>query len=169
MSAEPAVRVVRLGPMDHGLARQTFLLLATIFDEHREPLSEPYVTELLGHDRLLAYAAVTGARPVGGLVAHVLPGTARERAEVFLYDIAVDAAHRGEGVGRSLVQALRADAARHGARTIFVAADDADTGALDFYHSLGAHGSPVTVFELDVDPVAGPDHDGRGASGRMAT
>jgi aminoglycoside 3-N-acetyltransferase I len=167
MTPEPEVRVLRLGPRDHGLARQTFLLLATLFDEPREPLSLPYVSELLEHSRLLAYAAGVGDRPVGGLVAHVLPGTSRERAEAFLYDIAVDPHHRQRGIGRALVEALRAGAAEYGARTVFVAADADDAEALAFYRALGAHGSAATLFEFDVGRTTGPGGRGAAGSGRM--
>ena len=93
-------------------------------------------------------AATCDGNVVGGLTAHTLPMTAFEGAEVFLYDIAVDADYRRRGFGRRLVAALRSEANRLGIRTVFVPADDEDTHALDFYTALGGTPSRVTLFEF---------------------
>jgi aminoglycoside 3-N-acetyltransferase I len=47
------------------------------------------------------------------------------------------------------MERLRADAAALGCRTLFVAADDEDTHALDFYRALGGAGAAVTMFTFE--------------------
>jgi len=83
---------------------------------------------------------------VGGVTAHALAMTTAEASELFIYDIAVRADQQGRGVGRRLVAALRDAAAAVGIGVVFVAADNEDGHALDFYRALGGRPSPVTVF-----------------------
>jgi len=49
-------------------------------------------------------------------------------------------------VGRHLVTELRNSAAASGIANVFVAADNDDVHALDFYRALGGTASPVTLF-----------------------
>jgi aminoglycoside 3-N-acetyltransferase I len=74
--------------------------------------------------------------------------TTSERAEVFIFDIAVRPDQQRRGVGRRLVSELCARAKAEGIATVFVAADDEDAHALDFYRALGAAGAAVTMFEF---------------------
>ena len=78
------VQVRRLGARDRGLARVTFDLMAEVFGEKRDRLSDKYLDELLGRSSVLVFAATEGGRAVGGLTAHLLPMTAYEGAEVFI-------------------------------------------------------------------------------------
>lgn len=52
------------------------------------------------------------------------------------------------GVGRQLMSTLRSQAAGQGIRVVFVAADNEDTHALDFYRALGGVPAPVTIFSF---------------------
>ena len=71
------------------------------------------------------------------------------RSEVFIFDIAVDPLSQREGwwstARRGVVRAERRGRDRLGV----VAADSDDAHALDFYRSLGATGSAVTIFSFD--------------------
>lgn len=151
MALDGDVRVVRLAAGDTVLAHEMFTLLAVVFETEHAVLSDAYVDRLLGRDDFWAYAAIQHGDVVGGLTAHTLMMTRTERAEVFLYDIAVDPDRQRRGIGRRLVEALVADATSCGIESVFVPADDDDTHALDFYRALGAPGSPVTIFELLTD------------------
>lgn len=72
-----------------------------------EPLSDRYLTGILGRDDFWALAASIEGRTVGGLTARALPLTRAEVSEVFLYDLALDSAYQRRGVGRQLVTTLR--------------------------------------------------------------
>jgi aminoglycoside 3-N-acetyltransferase I len=143
------VQVRRLGPRDRELARVTFDLLADVFGEERDRLSDAYLDELLGRPSLLVFVATVGGRAVGGLTAHVLPMTAYESAELFVYDVAVVADYQRRGVGRRLLGGVRDEASRLGTSSVFVLADNEDAGALAFYRTLGGVASGVTLFGFD--------------------
>lgn len=111
-----------------------------------EPLGDAYLTRLMVRDDFWAMAAFQDGRLVGGLTAHTLPLTRAETQELFLYDIAVRPECQRQGIGRQLVAALRAQAAAADIQVMFVAADEEDTEALDFYRAMGGAASPVTIF-----------------------
>jgi aminoglycoside 3-N-acetyltransferase I len=140
----PEIR--RLGAGELDLARDLFAVMAVVFDEPSEPLSDSYLEALLSRETFWAIAALARDEVVGGLTAHTLSMTRAESSEVFIYDVAVRADHQRRGIGRQLVTLLRATAAEAGIEDVFVPADTEDTDALDFYRALGGLPSPVTMF-----------------------
>jgi len=144
-----AVRILRLGAGDVGLARATFGVMAEAFEDAPAPLSDAYLSDLLARPGFWAFAALEGGAPVGGLTAHTLPMTRSESAELFIYDLAVHPAWQRRGVGRALVGAARDAAAAEGIRVAFVPADDEDDHAVRFYRALGGAGAPVTLFTFE--------------------
>jgi aminoglycoside 3-N-acetyltransferase I len=133
----------RLGPGDRARAKALFALMAAVFDEDCETLSDAYVDRLLGRADFWVIAALSDDDLVGGLTAHTLPMTRTQVSEVFIYDLAVRPEHQRRGVGRGLIAHLRGAA---GAAEIFVAVDDEDAHALDFYRAVGGSAAPVTIF-----------------------
>jgi aminoglycoside 3-N-acetyltransferase I len=131
------IRVQRLGPEDRELARATFALTAVVFGEKHTPLSDTYLDQLLQRPEFWAFAAIDAGAVIGGMTAHTLMMTAFEGSEIFLYDIAVSPTYQRRGVGRELIGALRREATSLGVSTMFVPADDEDTGAIEFYSALG--------------------------------
>lgn len=123
-----------------------FAMMAAVFGESSEPLSDEYLYKLLGRDSFWAIAAFDGGDVVGGLTAHTLPRTRSASSEIFIYDLAVRDDHQRQGVATRLVLKLRTAAALMGIHEIFVAADNDDVDALDFYRAQGATASPVTFF-----------------------
>ncbi len=140
------MRIQRLTADDRKQARATFAMMAQVFGEGGEPLSDSYLDRLLGRADFWALAALAGDEIVGGLTAHTLPMTRSEGAELFIYDLAVREAYQRQGVGRQLIAALRDAAAAAGILVVFVPADNEDTHALDFYRALGGEPAPVTFF-----------------------
>jgi len=138
--------ITRLGPGDHELARELFAVMVAAFAEESTQLGDDYVDRLLAQGSFWALAAKLDGEVVGGLAAHVIPLTREERAELFVYDIAVAARHRRQGVGRALLGELRRLGDEAGIRVTFIAADEADADARDFYRALGGAGSGVTLF-----------------------
>ena len=57
---------------------------------------------LLAGDAFIAVAALAGEKVVGGLAAYVLPKFEQARSEIYIYDLAVDAAHRRQGIATAL-------------------------------------------------------------------
>jgi aminoglycoside 3-N-acetyltransferase I len=111
---------------------------------------DAYLARLLGQDHFIAVVAMAGEAVVGGLAAYVLDKFEQARREIYIYDLAVDAAHRRRGVATGAIRALQRIAAAQGAYVIFVQADLADAPAIALYESLGTK-ETAHHFDIAVD------------------
>ena len=114
-----------------------------------------YQRRLLGNPHFIVLAAVAGDEVVGGLVAYELPKFEQARSEIYIYGLAVSAAHRRQGIATALIQALRTEAQRRGAWVIYVQADTGpeDEAAIALYSRLGIR-EDVLHFDIAV-PTGG--------------
>ena len=85
--------------------------------------SRAYLERLLGSECFIALAALKNGSVAGGVAAYELRKFEQERSEVYIYDLAVAAAHRREGIATALIQELKTIAVARGAYVIFVQAD----------------------------------------------
>ncbi|MBD2073397.1 AAC(3)-I family aminoglycoside N-acetyltransferase [Phormidium sp. FACHB-592] len=115
--------------------------------------SHTYFKRLLNSDYFIALAALKKGSVVGGLAAYELQKFEQERSEIYLYDLAVAAAHRREGIATALIQELKKIAVARAAYVIFVQADIGDDPAIALYTKLGAR---EDVLHFDI-PVAVSD------------
>jgi aminoglycoside 3-N-acetyltransferase I len=141
----------RLVPGDTELAIGAFAMMASVFEEGGSPLSGGYVDRLLARADFWAFVAVAGDEIVGGLTAHTLPMTRAEQSEIFIYDVAVRPDYQRQGVGRDLMAAVRDAAHSGGVDDVFVAADEDDAHALDFYRSLGGSPAMSAIFTFPAE------------------
>jgi aminoglycoside 3-N-acetyltransferase I len=114
--------------------------------------SAGYLRQLLGGDSFIALAALKSGQVVGGIAAYELKKFEQERSEIYIYDLAVLAAHRREGVATALIEALRKIAAKRGAYVVFVQADTGveDAPAIALYTKLGIR-EDVLHFDILVN------------------
>lgn len=114
--------------------------------------SASYLRRLLGSEYFIALAALKGDAVIGGLVAYELQKFEQERSEIYIYDLAVNAAHRREGIATTLILALKRIAAARGAYVIFVQADTdiEDAPAIALYTKLGTR-EDVLHFDIPVE------------------
>lgn len=110
-----------------------------------------YLRRLLGGESFIALAALKEDRVIGGLAAYELRKFEQPRSEIYIYDLAVSAAHRREGVATALIEALKKIAAERGAYVIFVQADTGieDEAAIALYTKLGTR-EDVLHFDIAV-------------------
>jgi aminoglycoside 3-N-acetyltransferase I len=108
-----------------------------------------YLRELLAKDDFIAIAALKDETLIGGLAAYVLTKFEQERKEIYIYDLAVDAANRRAGVATLLIDKLKALANALGAYVIYVQADYGDDPAIALYTKLGVR---EDVMHFDIDP-----------------
>ena len=118
------------------------------YDDDRP--SGSYLTSLLARDTFIAVVALDGETVVGGLAAYVLHKFERERSEIYVYDLAVAAAHRRRGIATALIGELQRTAAERGAWVIFIQADKGDEPAIALYSKLG-RGEEVLHFDIAVE------------------
>jgi len=112
---------------------------------------EAYFQKLLGRDYFIALAAVRDGAVIGGLAAYELQKFEQARSEIYIYDLAVDDAHRRKGVATALIQELQTIARKRGAYVIFVQADYGDDPAIALYTKLGTR-EDVMHFDIPVQP-----------------
>ena len=79
--------------------------------ENNRP-SRPYLERLLGNEDFIALVARKQEEVVGGLAAYVLQKFEQERSEVYIYDLAVAAEHRRQGIATALIQKTQRNLAR---------------------------------------------------------
>jgi aminoglycoside 3-N-acetyltransferase I len=151
----PHVTPRRLGPADVPLLRTLNALFGIAFADAEtygaEPPSDAYLEGLLAKEHVIALVALAGEEVLGGLVAYELDKFERARREVYIYDLAVRAEHRRQGVATALIGHLREIAARRGAWVVYVQADHGDDPAIALYEKLGVR-EDVLHFDIRVDP-----------------
>lgn len=125
----------------------------TTYTGHRP--SAGYLRRLLGSDTFIALAAVKGDAVVGGIVGYELEKFEQERSEIYIYDLAVAAPHRRQGIATALIEQLKTIAAERGAYVIFVQADTGieDEPAIALYAKLGTR-EDVLHFDIPATPRA---------------
>ena len=109
-----------------------------------------YLEGLLGGDTFIALAAMKGAEVVGGLAAYELRKFERAGSEIYVYDLAVAAEHRRQGIATALMTELKGIAAERGAWVIFIQADYGDEPAIALYTKLGTR-EEVLHFDIAVE------------------
>jgi aminoglycoside 3-N-acetyltransferase I len=153
MDSSPSLTLRLLQPGDAALLGAIQVLFQEAFEEATTAPSAPppsaaaYHESLLTSGTFIAMAALTGESVVGALTAYELPMLEPRRKEIYLYDLAVSAAHRRQGIATALIRELQALASRRGASVIFVQAHPVDAPAVALYTKLGA-GEEVLQFEI---------------------
>jgi len=151
MPSAPDIR--RLGPADVATMRQLNALFARAFDDPASYAAaapdDAYLATRLARPHVAVLVASNGGAVVGGLVAYELEKLEQARSEFYLYDLAVDEAHRRRGIATALIDALRAIAAERGAWVVFVQADYGDDPAVALYNKLGTR-EEVMHFDIAV-------------------
>jgi ribosomal protein S18 acetylase RimI-like enzyme len=123
------MKVERMGPED----QERVMAAGNLFDY---PPRSDAVNRFLAdpnHNLLIAYSGDVPAGFVSGVeVTHPDKGT-----EMFLYELAVDEAHRRQGIGTALVEALRDLARERGCYGMWVLTDDDNAAAGATYRKAG--------------------------------
>jgi aminoglycoside 3-N-acetyltransferase I len=153
MPSAVAHRMRKLGPADLTLMHGMLTLFGEAFDEVEtygaaRP-SAAYLERLLGSNDFIALVALAGDAVVGGLAAYELRKFEQERSEIYIYDLAVAAAHRRQGIATALIADLTALAAARGAYVVYVQADYVDPPAIALYSKLGKR-EEVLHFDIPV-------------------
>src|SRR5688572_29341341 len=153
MTTAASFNVRQLGPDDVALMEAMLTTFGEAFDDMetygvRRP-SKAYLERLLRSQPFIALAALKHGSVVGGLAAYELQKFEQERSEIYIYDLAVAAAHRREGIATALIQELKKIAAARGAYVIFVQADLGDSPAIALYTKLGTR-EDVLHFDITI-------------------
>ncbi|HSO46814.1 MAG TPA: AAC(3)-I family aminoglycoside N-acetyltransferase [Rhizobiaceae bacterium] len=150
--------IQRLGPGDEERLRELNALFAKAFEDPASYSSAPpgreHLQRILALDHMIVLVASIGGAIAGGLVAYELEKFEQERREIYIYDLAVDEAHRRKGIATALIEELKAIAAGRAVWVIYVQADLDDPPAIALYEKLGVR-EDVLHFDIAVDPHKG--------------
>jgi len=153
MSSMMPFSICQLTRDDVALMKAMLTMFGEAFDEidtyTKAVPSAGYLQRLLDSRHFIALAALKDSTVVGGLGAYELQKFERERSEIYIYDLAVAAAHRREGIATALIGELKLIAATRGADVIFVQADRGDAAAISLYTKLGIR-EEVLHFDIKV-------------------
>ena len=142
-----------LSASDVGLMRNLLAVFAKAFEDAKTYLSNQptdlYLSDLLGKPQFIAVVATVDGAVTGGLAAYQLDKFEQDRREIYIYDLAVDDAHRRKGIATAVIEALRVEAERRDAYVIFVQADLDDAPAIALYDKLGVK---ETAHHFDIEP-----------------
>ncbi len=150
-------RIQRLLPGDAALTHALLTLFGEAFEDvetygAKRPSAE-YLDELLRGPSFIALVALKGEEVVGALAGYELRKFEQERSEVYIYDLAVGAAHRRQGIATALIEEVCAIARQRGAYVVFVQADLVDEPAVKLYTKLGTR-EDVLHFDIPVEVKA---------------
>lgn len=154
---QPDVEIHVLAADDRATMRGMLRLFGEAFEDlptylDRQP-DDAYLGRLLASPDFIAIAAVHAGRVVGGLAAYVLHKFEQARSEVYLYDLAVDAGCRRQGIATALIEAVCREGRARGAWVVFVQADEGDDAAIALYSRLGVR---ERVLHFDLCTADGP-------------
>ncbi|MBC6905330.1 AAC(3)-I family aminoglycoside N-acetyltransferase [Saccharophagus sp. K07] len=141
MSQKPDWQISTLMREDIEILRAMLRMFGKAFEDlatytQAQP-DDAYVGSLLANNSFIAIAALSDTRIVGGLAAYVLPKFEQARSEIYIYDLAVDADFRRQGIATALIEELKRIARARGAYVIFVQADYGDDPAIALYTKMG--------------------------------
>jgi len=122
-------RIVRLHPGDEARV----VAASPLFDH---PATTEAATTMLAQDNHYLVIAYDGEAPIG-FVSGVAMTHPDKGTEMFLYELAVDPAHRRLGVGRALVETLAAEARAAGFYGMWVLTDRDNEAAMATYELSG--------------------------------
>lgn len=124
------MEIERLGPKDV----ERVVAASPLFDR---PVVDEWASLFLAHDdHHLLIASVDGIDV--GFVSGVETTHPDKGTEMFLYELGVEESHRGRGVGRALVTALRDLAVDRGCYGMWVGTEEDNAAALATYRAAGA-------------------------------
>jgi aminoglycoside 3-N-acetyltransferase I len=154
MARSEQFSVCQLGGTDVALMKSMLTLFGKVFEEtetyNEARPSSSYLERLLGSDTFIAIVALKDDSVVGGLAGYELRKFEQERSEIYIYDLAVAAAHRRQGIATALIIELKKIAVKRDAYVIFVQADVVDEPAIALYTKLGVR---EDVLHFDISPT----------------
>jgi aminoglycoside 3-N-acetyltransferase I len=114
------------------------------------PPDDGYLARLLARDHVIALAALQDGVVAGGLFAYVLEKFEQAREEIFIYDLAVAAAHRRRGIAGALIEETRNIGAARGAHVMFIQAEPDNHPAVALYSKFGVR-EDACHFDIATD------------------
>jgi aminoglycoside 3-N-acetyltransferase I len=152
MSNTKLFEIKKLTKEDLPIFTSMINLFNLVFEEEHPTIgSEANSQRLLDDDRFIVLVALANNEVVGGLTAYELQKYYSDMSEIFIYDLAVKPEYQRMGVGKNLIQSLKAHCIKHGIKEFFVMAHAEDEHAIEFYRATGGRSEKVVNFVYKVE------------------
>jgi ribosomal protein S18 acetylase RimI-like enzyme len=148
------MRIERLGPDDDDRVAAA----EALFDDAIDAGTTRAFLADDGHHLLIA---VDDGSPAGFVTGVELLHPDKPGPEMFLYELGVDEAFRGRGIGRALVEALTAIAWERGCYGMWVLTDEDNAAAMATYRAAGGRREPESVMFVWDRPDPAPPRRSR--------
>jgi ribosomal protein S18 acetylase RimI-like enzyme len=148
------MRIERLGPDDDDRVAAA----EALFDDAIDAGTTQAFLADDGHHLLIAY---DDGSPAGFVSGVELLHPDKPGPEMFLYELGVNEAFRGRGIGHALVEALTALAWERGCSALWVLTDEGNAPAMATYRSVGGRPQPGSVMFVWGRPDATPPRPSR--------
>ena len=126
-------------------------LFIRVFETNHKPSADnEQLLSLLKDEKFFAIAAFDKGRIIGGLSVYKLDQYYSSRPLAYIYDLAVLDEYQRQGIGAALINFTRSFCRDAGYEALFVQAEKADAGALDFYRATEATEQEVVHFTYDL-------------------
>ncbi|MCP4683842.1 MAG: GNAT family N-acetyltransferase [bacterium] len=132
------MKITRLKPQDAPLAREDIHNIKADTEGQRgRAAGLPHLEKLLARDDVFLIVAREDAIPVGYLLAYSLPRVDRDQEMILLYDMEVAESHRRKGLGKALINQLRAECVGDNIMKMWVITERSNAAAVRLYESTG--------------------------------
>jgi ribosomal protein S18 acetylase RimI-like enzyme len=140
MSVTSSLHVRRLGPEDCAVGVDAIARIKTP-DGYPAP-SIAWMTTFLSRPGNVLIVATEDGVPIGFVVAYLLDRVDREQQMMFFYEIGVEAAHRRRGIGRQMIDVLKAVCRASDVMKMWVPTGRSNVAATRLYASSGGVPTP---------------------------
>jgi ribosomal protein S18 acetylase RimI-like enzyme len=130
------IRRLKSGEEQHWSSAVATVMAEEGQDGHLASAGE--VAQALADLRCYLVVAENGTEPVGILSAYRFPDVVAGGELVYLYDIEVQVAHRGQGIGSALIRSLMESCRGDGVKLIWAGTDVKNSAARLAFESTGA-------------------------------
>jgi aminoglycoside 3-N-acetyltransferase I len=140
-------KISKLAPDDVDSFTTLIHIFEDVFEIRKfQPPALNHLHAVLKQDCFHVFVARDNNHVIGGLTAYELTSYYTEGAYLYVYDLAVAREYQRQGIGTSLIAAVKDYFRGSHIEEIFVQAEAADDYAVDFYRSTGARSDNVVSF-----------------------
>ncbi len=125
-------------------------LLNEVFEEYHSVGSDKQLEKLLSNPDFHAIVAIEDDIIVGGVTVYEMARYYSDKSELYIYDIAVKTELQNKGIGKKLLDFLKAYGRENNIETIFVEALSDEDQAVKFYESTFGKREKVDHFNFEI-------------------
>jgi aminoglycoside 3-N-acetyltransferase I len=111
------------------------------------------LTNLLENSDFVVFCILSKNEVIGGITAYLLPSYYVTGTELFIYDLAIKKEYQRMGLGKKLLDFLKAFCKENSIGVLFVQANEEDREAIRFYQNTGGQAEKVIHFTYILDQL----------------